>query len=752
MTTLFPPNTTQTIDGYSFCIEDCGAAYSIETIGTNTIRFQVNPGDVWSYDPTTKNRSELASDIQIPYDVPLNISYVMQIEPGSVNSSQWCVLGQIHQQDTISASPPFEIDMNGNYMQVNIGYLNSAQQPTYLTVFQDSQPIVEGANYAFNISATFDASGNGHLVVTRNGVTIVNYSGPLGYGGANGYLYWKEGIYESQTTTTMAVDYSNLSITTGAAVTPPAWNGVQSYKLYDGSGNLVSTTTNQYDSSGNLLVSTVLLASGAKTVSTYDIVGEPYVSTVQQFNAQGTLTESTNTYADGSTDVHTYTGGTFDGVAYASYDFTYTAAGFTSLQTYYNASGAVVASESNQTNGGYVITLNGVRYDALTINADGSYDHYKVSPGVFYGANFNAEDNFYTASNVLQEQLFYNTAGQLVASDVYQTNGGYSVTLNGVRYDAVTINADGSYDHYEVSPGVFYGVNYNAEDNLYSASNVLQEQLFYNTAGQVVASESYQTNGGYSITLNGALYLAKNIDAGGAYDYHYYTPGTFYGVAYASSDNAYTAGGFNSLQTYYNASGAVVASDSLQANGGFSITLNGAPYLTKTVNADGSYEKQYATTAFIYDKAGTQAAQAGANWVTLNENGLTTTLAGASSLSVKLGASAGGDTFSFTPNASETVNAGGTTSDTFIFQPLFGQVALNGFGVGVDVLDFKIGDFSYLNAGMSQAADLAALISHNAITASGTSTIITDSFGDHLTLAAITASALKASPASFLFK
>ena len=68
------------------------------------------------------------------------------------------------------------------------------------------------------------------------------------------------------------------------------------------------------------------------------------------------------------------------------------------------------------------------------------------------------------------------------------------------------------------------------------------------------------------------------------------------------------------------------------------------------------------------------------------------------------------------------------------------------------MLDFKIGDFSYLNAGMSQAADLAALISHNAITASGTSTIITDSFGDHLTLAAITASALKASPASFLFK
>ena len=42
-------------------------------------------------------------------------------------------------------------------------------------------------------------------------------------------VYWKEGIYEaSHATTTMTVDYSNLSLTTSTAATTQTFNGVQS--------------------------------------------------------------------------------------------------------------------------------------------------------------------------------------------------------------------------------------------------------------------------------------------------------------------------------------------------------------------------------------------------------------------------------------------------------------------------------------------------------------------------------------------
>lgn len=110
MTTTFPANTTQTIDGMQFFIEDNGSDYAIQLIDPVTLRFQVNAGDQWSDDPVTKNRAEIASTQMIADGTPINVSYSMQIEPGSVNSADWMVLGQFHQDDYPGApllSPPF---------------------------------------------------------------------------------------------------------------------------------------------------------------------------------------------------------------------------------------------------------------------------------------------------------------------------------------------------------------------------------------------------------------------------------------------------------------------------------------------------------------------------------------------------------------------------------------------------------------------------------------------------------------------
>ncbi len=84
-------------------------------------------------------------------------------------------------------------------------------------LYIDPNPIQRGHYYSMNIQVKFDANGNGFLKVWRDGVQIVNYHGSIGTGAAT---YWKEGIYRSPASETMAVDYRNLHITTGAASAP----------------------------------------------------------------------------------------------------------------------------------------------------------------------------------------------------------------------------------------------------------------------------------------------------------------------------------------------------------------------------------------------------------------------------------------------------------------------------------------------------------------------------------------------------
>ena len=84
------------------------------------------------------------------------------------------------------------------------------------------------------------------------------------------------------------------------------------------------------------------------------------------------------------------------------------------------------------------------------------------------------------------------------------------------------------------------------------------------------------------------------------------------------------------------------------------------------------------------------------------------------------------------------VDGGNGFERTFVFTPSFGQDALSGFaatGSGHDILQFSIADFSYLNSGMTQAQDLAAVLAN--ATSSGANTVITDTFGEPRTLAGI---------------
>ena len=106
---------------------------------------------------------------------------------------------------------------------------------------------------------------------------------------------------------------------------------------------------------------------------------------------------------------------------------------------------------------------------------------------------------------------------------------------------------------------------------------------------------------------------------------------------------------------------------------------------------------------------------------------------------------AGPSGFAIPYHPSEVVQAGGTGLETFQFGSNFGSETINGFvgsGTNADTIQLKMSSFSYLNSGMTQAQDLAAVLSH--ASSSGSATNIQDSHGDSLTLTGFSVAALEA--------
>ena len=208
--------------------------WSLGAPSSGVIRFEVRPGDVWTaVDPTSKERSELSGSTTYAPGVQVNVSYNFMIEPGTADAASWRVMGQFHQVENNGYSPPFEIHFDGSEkMGIGVNYLGSNGAQAYKTLWTDTANIVRGHTYAMQIQATFDqGQGTGKLVVIRDGVTLVNYSGKMGFAGMSG-VYWKFGIYRAAASQTIAANYSSLVVTTGGAVvspTPPTTDVAAAY-------------------------------------------------------------------------------------------------------------------------------------------------------------------------------------------------------------------------------------------------------------------------------------------------------------------------------------------------------------------------------------------------------------------------------------------------------------------------------------------------------------------------------------------
>jgi hypothetical protein len=101
----------------------------------------------------------------------------------------------------------------------------------------------------------------------------------------------------------------------------------------------------------------------------------------------------------------------------------------------------------------------------------------------------------------------------------------------------------------------------------------------------------------------------------------------------------------------------------------------------------------------------------------------------------------------------ETIDATTSTGEQFVFSSGFGNETINRFsasGATPDSIQLAKSAFSYLTAGMTQAEDLAAVLSQAARGASGLTII--DTHGDSLTLAGVTPSMVAANPTMVVFK
>ena len=106
-----------------------------------------------------------------------------------------------------------------------------------------------------------------------------------------------------------------------------------------------------------------------------------------------------------------------------------------------------------------------------------------------------------------------------------------------------------------------------------------------------------------------------------------------------------------------------------------------------------------------------------------------------------------------TYNSVETIDATTSGNEHFILSAGFGHETIKGFvtsGTSSDTIQLAKSAFSYLTPGMTQAQDLAAVLTIGGATSSSGLTI-NDSHGDSLTLAGVTPSMIAANPGMFAF-
>ena len=195
------------IGGVPYHVETPGKSWNLKLVDDRTLRFEIRSGDRFSSsywtDPTTSERCEVGNDggeALVAANKTLLLQHRIMWEAGPETTSPWSCYSQMHEKD-VSNSPPYTIELQNDRMEINIGH--DAEK----FVYKDTNKIQRGKWYTIQSEIKWDRN-NGFLKVKRDGVQIVNYTGPLGTGVAH---YPKFGIYRSEANETVSVQYRDWS-------------------------------------------------------------------------------------------------------------------------------------------------------------------------------------------------------------------------------------------------------------------------------------------------------------------------------------------------------------------------------------------------------------------------------------------------------------------------------------------------------------------------------------------------------------
>jgi len=215
--------TLFTLNGLLYRVENASQPWSCEQYDTNLFRFELRSGDIWPNPGGFTERTEVsAGGVLYPPGTVVTITYDFTLEPGPTNIAPWLVIGQWHSTYMPTAPqpdhPPVGLFLMGDDRLQVLGVWAETGSTTEndMTLYVDPNPMQRGQTYAMTIVTNFMNDATGFVQVWRDGVQLVDYSGPIGYGQAT---YWKEGIYRYPTDQTIAAWYENTIQTPSQA--PP---------------------------------------------------------------------------------------------------------------------------------------------------------------------------------------------------------------------------------------------------------------------------------------------------------------------------------------------------------------------------------------------------------------------------------------------------------------------------------------------------------------------------------------------------
>ena len=215
---LNPIDNRLLVGGQAYWVQNASQPWDLTSPSDDVLRFEVRPGDIWtSQDTAAKERSEIGGMTNYATGAEVDLRYGFRVEPGAANTAAWLVVGQLHQDAYTGGSPPFGVYLDGEQMEIRVGFTEKSGAAVQQTIYLDPASIQRGHVYDIRVAATFDPSGNGALVVWRDGEEIANYRGALGYTGQTS-SYFKAGVYRAASTETFAADYSNVTVMSSSAL------------------------------------------------------------------------------------------------------------------------------------------------------------------------------------------------------------------------------------------------------------------------------------------------------------------------------------------------------------------------------------------------------------------------------------------------------------------------------------------------------------------------------------------------------